>query len=569
MKRDWRELISQPKYKVKAEKNVYVGMRDGVQLAVNIYRPDSEGKFPALLSLSPYGKEIQELLLPPQLLSESAIWDGVMEAGDTEYIVSRGYAHIIGDLRGTGYSEGEYVGLHSKHEGEDGYDLVEWIAQQPWCNGNVGMVGNSFFGEVQLFVASEQPPHLKAIFPAGVWTDLYRRMAYHGGILCLFVYGLWDGRLGTSGFAPKRVVSAMMKNLPNDELNQRLQEALSNPDIAKFPNLYHLLKYPQKNPLFVDLLLNPYDGPFYWERSAYTKFDKIKIPVYSVGQWATLFSPWGQTSLYCGIDSLKKLMMSRPGVPARPWREGLDIVIRWYDHWLKGIDTGIMDEPPVRLWVMGANQWRYEDEWPLHRAQPTKYYLHSWQGLSPNPEMYNDEPDCFVQQPLYMSSIRQSLDYVSARMSVDMEVTGPVALYLFASIDTDDTNWIVELYDVNERGRERLLGKGYLKASHRAVDESKSTPLQPYHPHRSPEPVVPGEIYEYAIDLAPTSNVFRVGHRMKLKIKTMESPNEPEMLVHFHPHLCSSKTTVHKIYRDKEHRSHLLLPVIPKRLSKK
>ena len=152
-------------------KDVMVRMRDGVRLAVNVYHPDAVGKFPALLALSPYGKEIQELPLPPQSLDKSAVWDGVIEAGDSQYIVSRGYVHVIGDLRGTGYSDGEYVGIHSKQEGEDGYDLVEWIAQQPWCDGNVGMTGISYFAMLQCRVACEQPPHLKAIFPFEVHVD--------------------------------------------------------------------------------------------------------------------------------------------------------------------------------------------------------------------------------------------------------------------------------------------------------------------------------------------------------------------------------------------------------------
>jgi predicted acyl esterase len=147
-------------------------------------------------------------------------------------------------------------------------------------------------------------------------------------------------------------------------------------------------------------------------------------------------------------------------------------------------------------------------------------------------------------------------------MSEDLEVIGPVALYLFASIDTDDTNWIVGLYDVDEHGAEQRLGQGFLKASHKAIDKGKSKPWQPYHPHTSSEPVVPGEVCEYAVEITPISNVFRVGHRIKLEIKSMVSPRDPEMLVHFHPLLCSSKTTVHRIYRNKEFGSHLLLPII-------
>ena len=162
-----------------------------------------------------------------------------------------------------------------------------------------------------------------------------------------------------------------------------------------------------------------------------------------------------------------------------------------------------------------------------------------------------------------MSDKGQSLNYLTPPLPENTEVIGPVALYLFASIDTDDTNWIAALYDVDEHGMEELLGKGNLKASHRAMDKSKSKPWQPYHPHTSSEPVVPGEVYEYAIEIAPIANMFKAGHRIKLEIKSMVSPKDPEFLIHFHPLLCSSRTTVHRIYRSKEYESHLVLPIVP------
>jgi putative CocE/NonD family hydrolase len=357
---------SQSMYEVKAEKNVYVAMRDGVRLAVDVYRPNAAGEFPALLAMSPYGKEIQTLPIPPQPREFSPLCDGCIEAGDTEYIVAHGYVHVIADVRGTGDSDGEYIGMFSKHEAEDGYDLVEWIARQPWCTGNVGMIGISYFATIQIFVASEQPPHLKAIFPFDPsWMDLYRR-AYPGGILATFLHGLWEGRDGDSGFAPRNVVSAMMKTMPKPELDRLFEEALSNPDIRCYSNFYHLLKYPQKNPIFVDLLLNPGDGPFYWERSAHTKYDKVKIPVYT-GHVMSAHPAGidGAISAFLAIDAPKKLLLPPPAFLERPFHEYHDVIIRWFDYWLKGIDTGIMAEPPIRLFVSGANQWRYEHEWPL------------------------------------------------------------------------------------------------------------------------------------------------------------------------------------------------------------
>jgi len=273
--------------------------------------------------------------------------------------------------------------------------------------------------------------------------------------------------------------------------------------------------------------------------------------------------PVGIWSLYDGLKVPKKIMFTSERHDARPWRTALDVHMRWYDHWLKGIDTGIMDEPPISLFITGINQWRYEEEWPLPGTEWTKFYLRCWEELSLEPELFTGEPDCFLQQPLFFSNKRDTCNYLTPPLAKDVEVIGPGAFYFHASIDQNDTSWIVKLFDVDESGSEVLyLGTSYLKASHRAVDESKSKPYAPWHPHTSSELIIPGEIYEYAIELLPIGHVFKAGHRIKLQVGSVESPKDAEMLIHYHPHLGSSKTTVHKLYRDKEHQSHLLLPVI-------
>ena len=355
MKKDWRELISQPKYKVKVDRDIYVPMRDGVRLGVNVFRPDARGKFPALLAMSGYGKEEMELLLPPQPLAKSAVWDGNIEAGDFNDIVPRGYVHIIGDVRGTGRSEGQFP----SDEGKDCYDLIEWAAQQPWCNGNVGMVGYSYFSMTQMQAAIQQPPHLKCIAISHVIADLYRDGNYHGGVLSLMGYGVWYGRHGTSGFAANNAVSMVQKTLPKEEFERRRQELLNHPDINHYPNLYHLLLYPQKNPWFFDSLMNPYDGPMYQEASFYTHFDKVKIPVHVVGKLS--HEDMGYWTAYQGVKTPKKLLVKPNGPEERPWREDLEVLIRWYDHWLKDLDTGMMEEPPIKYFVMGENKYRYTE----------------------------------------------------------------------------------------------------------------------------------------------------------------------------------------------------------------
>ncbi len=555
------EKGSQPIYKVKTDKNVYVEMRDGVRVAVDVYRPDAEGKFPALLAMAVYGKDLQVLPIPPQIKPDSLIWDGCIEAGNTEYIVSRGYAHIIADARGTGDSEGEHVGMFDRSESQDGYDLVEWIAGQPWCDGNVGMIGISYYGTEQLFVAAEQPPHLKAIFPFEVWYDLYRQIATSEGVINPLIYRLFSGRgmdpgpTNGSGFAPRNVVSATMKNLPEKELESLFQERLNDPDLRKYSIYWSVLRYPTKNPLFADFLLNPEDGPFYRGRTPYTKYDRIKIPFYTGGPWS-LFCPEGAFGLFLEVDSPKKVLMVPPSSVERPWHEYHNELIRWYDYWLKGIDTGILDEPPIKIFVMGTNEWRFEHEWPLARTKWTNFYLRSWGRLSQEQPVLDESPDCFVQEPLYQTSQVNSVKYRTAPLPQDLEVTGPMTLYLYASIDTDDTNWFVKLKDVDEYGSPRQLTGNWLKASHRALDKDKSKTWLPWHLHTQREPVSPDVVYEYAIGLSPMSNIFKARHRVELEIASIDTV--PGGL-----HVCSSKTTLHRIHHDKNYASYLLLPVIP------
>lgn len=554
---------SQPIYQVKQQKNVMIPMRDGVHLAADIYFPDAEGKFPALLAMCPYCKEVQAAPIAPQP-RRTALWNGALEAGNSDYLVSRGYVHLVVDVRGTGKSEGEYWNMYSKKEQEDGYDLVEWIAKQKWCDGNVGMVGISYFACIQYLVAAMQPPHLKAIFPLDGWTDTYRHIVCHGGMLDV---GFFAPYL-YSAIANTTDVSATQRTTSPEEFKRLIEKAKNNPDIQINSFLMLILENPQKNPMMLDFMLNPTDGPFYWERSPYTQFNKIKTPVYLGAPWDQyLMHLPGAFSAYNGIDAPKKLLIT-PIDFERPWYEYHDEVVRWYDYWLKGIDTGIMEEPPIKLFVMGANKWRDEHEWPLARTEWTKFYLQSRERLLPEPGIYYheppiySEPDCFVHQSPAITGEIPSLKYLTAPLPEDTEVTGPIALTLFASIDAEDTNWIVTLKDVSPEGSETQLTQGWLKASHRAIDESRSKPWEPFHPHLNPSPIKPNEIFEYKIGIQPTSNVFKSGHRIKLEIASSDYKGAyMHMETHFY-HLPSSKTTLHKIYHDKEHRSYLLLPFV-------
>jgi uncharacterized protein len=549
------------------ERDVLVAMRDDVRIAVDIFRPEGGGRHPALLAMSPYGKGIQSMTVPSQP-PNSPIHHTPIEAGDPGYLTAHGYVHVIVDVRGTGHSEGEYLGWVSPQEAEDGYDLVEWIAAQPWCDGNVGMVGISYFGTVQLVVAAQQPPHLKAIMPWNAPADFYRESTHHGGILQSFFHYLYVQRI-----CAERSTSVTVKNSSPEEITRLIGELTRDPDIRINPEIFTFADNPGKAPCFFDILANPLDGPYYQERSPRTMYERITIPTYArSGWWAYAHMHLvGAFHNYLGIDAPKKLEIDAPVVEIRPLPDDYNAeVVRWYDHWLKGIDTGIMAEPPIRFWVNGAETWRFENEWPLARSSWTRLYLRRWQGLSQTPEETPGKPDAFVQQPPDETAALASVQYMTEPLDEDTEITGPLACYLFAAIDQGDTNWILSLRDVHADGREVELTKGFLKASHRALDAGRSKPYEPWHPHVDPEPVEPGRVCEYAIALAPTSNVFKAGHRIKLVISSMDHARArdyklaPESLGRTHApwHLCSARTTLHRIFHDPDHPSHLLLPII-------
>ncbi|MFC2014333.1 CocE/NonD family hydrolase, partial [Chloroflexota bacterium] len=476
-----------------------------------------------------------------------------IEAGNTEFFVSRGYVHVIADVRGTGYSEGEYV-TFSREEQEDGYDLVEWIAGQPWCNGNVGMLGMSYFAIIQYLVAAQQPPHLKAIFPCYAWGDLYRDIAYHGGILSLFWVYLWTGMVATNP------ISATKSKMDETELQKKIDELKNCVDIQQNPTLYGVLLSPEKNPFLFDLLLTPEDGPFYWERSAYAHYHEIKVPVYLVSGWSSthMHLP-GAFSGYHGINAPKKLLIGGGGF-MWPWLyEYHDDALRWYNYWLKGIDNGVMDEPPIKIFVMGTDEWRSEKEWPLARTKWTKFYLKADGLLEEIPPIMDDSPhDGYIHQLPFKETYK--LKYATKQLPREMEVTGPIALYLYAALDVDDTNWIVKLRDVHPDGSARVVTKGWLKASHREIDLEISKPWQPFHPHQGPTLIKHGQIYEYAIEVRPTSQLFKAGHRVELEIASYDSPATELAPIYHLPH---AQPTTHTIYHTPKHPSHLLLPVIP------
>ncbi len=331
-----------------------------------------------------------------------------------------------------------------------------------------------------------------------------------------------------------------------------------------------------------------------WSSVPEATFKKIKIPFYTgSGAYAYTYKlHWlGAQNYFQNVDQPKKLLFTGPAHLERPFHQYHDEIIRWYDHWLKGKDTGIMNEPPVRYWLMGANEWRTGQDWPLPETQWKKYYLSHWETLSTEPPRpaaeigaSAREPDVFTQMPITRTTKIERLRYMTEPLPHDVTVAGPISLTLHAAIDQEDTNWIVILKDVGpdvsvrtaregERDvpadiPERELTRGWLKASYRALDEGRSTPWKPFHKltRDSLAPVKPGEVVEYKIEILATANQFKAGHRICLEITSLDVPTGTGAMtnVEYIPyHICSSTTVTHRIYRDADRPSHLLLPIIP------
>ncbi|MBU05681.1 MAG: hypothetical protein CL877_06990 [Dehalococcoidales bacterium] len=412
-------------------------------------------------------------------------------------------------------------------------------------------------------IAPNPPPHLVAIRPDEC-VDLMGPGigdSFHG-IWDTLIYHIWFGRHGNDSTpppsnSPETILAPKMLSLPKEELERRLEEALNHPDIKYNTKWYSNLKYPMKHPIFFDQLLDSFHpSPIECD------YSDIKIPFYAGTPWVNRLYIWGTFALYeqsSTPDPNRKVIVYPPGFPPRPYASYHDEALRWYDHWLKGIDTGIMDEPPIKLFVMGVNKWRFENEWPLARTEWTKFYLHPEGGLSAEPVEGTPEPESFTQPAPYLDPKIYCLRYSTGPLDRDTEITGPIALYLEASIDINDTNWMVDLVDVDPEGNRQWLSVGYLKAGFRALDEAKSKPYQPIHPRQDPVPVPPGQKIEYAIAMMPTSNLFLKGHSMELIIR-----NQDDVLsrlgtwgVYMLPFM---QTVTHHVHFG---RSHLLLPVIP------
>jgi uncharacterized protein len=571
------------------QRDLRIRMRDGIRLAIDVYRPDGQGPFPVLYAAALHNKDMQGPdmtdVLPPQP-ANVPLWFGPIEAGDTRRFIASGYVHVIAQPRGSAKSEGHYG-----NENTDHYDVIDWISQQPWCDGNVGMVGISGYAGEQWRAAMQGHPALKAIFPydaCSAYGGMFGfRDFYPGGVLHAFPYLL-------DVFSTVHENRDVPGELPPEE-EKLFAAAMANPDFKMYANLYNILTQRGKRTFIMyHSMVAPWE-PDGTVEAAEETFEKINIPFYTgSGAYAYTYKlHWlGAQHYFQNVKRApRKLLFTGPAHLERPFHEYHDEIIRWYDHWLKGVDNGIMDEPPVRYWLMGANEWRTGGDWPLPQTQWRKLYLSNWERLTSNPPPPADqtgrstrEPDVFTQMPLKKTMKIERLRYMTEPFAEDLTVVGPVSLTLYAAIDKADTNWIVILKDVGpdvsvvtarqgERAvpanlPERELTRGWLKASYRAIDPERSKPGEPFHKlkRNSIEPVQPNEIVEYQIHILATANQFKAGHRLCLEITSMDAPTGTGAMtdVKCIPyHVCRSETVTHSIYHDAERPSHLLIPAIP------
>ena len=552
--------LSRPQYSMVIERDVDIVLRDGIVLKADVFRPDAEGEFPGLLAMSAYGKDCQSPEIPAQPIN-SWVFDHNVEAGDIEFFVKRGYVYVIPDERGLGKSEGAWNGPMSEQEAIDGYDIVEWISAQSWCDTNVGMMGISWFGMVQRLVAAQQPPSLKAIFPHEAANDLYR-VAYEGGVIQPFWWELEREIPAHTTQSESELIYTP------EEYEERYDRIANNKDIALNTNWRRVLA--RRGTAFFDQLMHPEYGPFWERRSAKAVTHKIKVPIYVAGTWIPLFRPFIQAVWddmnNPELDVPKKATIfdhhngtQLPGPPELKYE-----ALRWYDHWLKGVDSGILDEPPIRLFINGTNQFRFENEWPLARTQWTKFYLRPFAKLNTESEPGTPDPDPLVHRPPIISAEKSSVRYSTGPLGAPTEVTGQIVLKLFASLDQTDGNFIAKVWSVGPGEQRALVTRTVLKASHRQLDEKLSTFDNPVHTHTNPQPVVPGEVTEYTMAFPATAHVFMPGQAIELEIATVDPIDIPWWhIMNVMGPLPSMTLTYYKIFRDIDNQSHLLLPLIP------
>ena len=570
---------SAAEHKLVEFRNQMVPMRDGVKLAIDIFRPEGEGRYPVVLSQIPYNKN--------------------GGAGRARWLAPRGYAVVNADVRGRYESEGDWDPFDPKHK-TDGYDLVQWLAKQPWSTGKVGTWGLSYMGWTQWWTATQTPPALACMVPEVAPPDQFRNLPYQEGILfgCMLDWAACNsGRRavivakgGYGGFSSTRAEDCM--HLPYIDLNK----------YRKVKGAAWFETWIREN-----LSTAPY-----WKAIAYqTKEDyaKVKVPSLAISGWFDADFP-GTPMNYLAMKQYGGTPEARrPRIVIGPWTHtgrgskllrfdygptgSIDwngYMCRWFDYHLKGIDNGVIDDPPVHVFVMGYNRWRAEQDWPLPGTQWTRYYFHSagkanssaGDGTLSTTPPGEEPPDHYTYDPMHptlsafkgphvdgpvdtrpVTTGRDVLVYTTPPLEEDVEVVGPITAKLYAVTSARDTDWMVRLVDVHPDGYAALLCDGVLRARCRDPERGgayNSTKLAK---------IEPGKVYEYLVEFwRATGNAFLKGHRIRVEISSSYYPfylrnlNTGADNVGLETSHVVAQQTIH---HDAARPSHLVLPVIPSR----
>jgi predicted acyl esterase len=543
---------SKRQFGIAHERHVSIPVSAGFTLDAEVFRPDAPGRFPVILGAHPYSQADQ---IAPMMPIGQGGRRGHIEMGDYNFYVRRGYAHLVLNLRGTGRSGGLF-----DHAGpgtiQDVCDAIEWLAAQPWSDGNVGMLGLSYFSIVAKRTAAVAPRSLKTVFcPYGV-TDMYRDWHYHGGILSHGMFLRWVGKPDRMRLDP---LSAR-RQLGDEEYERRLDRARQDDELLAVPGFAAALVDPEKdrNAFIVNILLNHVWGSYFEER-AIPLDANIKTPAY-------LGSCWGIYGLHLPGDARswehftgpKKLTIGPPVYLDRPFYQYQSESLRWFDHWLKGIDTGLLDEPPVGVFIDGSARWKTSTSWPLPETKWEEFYLHENGLLSEHEPWPNEGHSTFGDSPY----AREGLAFTTPPILEETEICGPIVLNLQASTTGTEVLWFASLWEVAPHDQERLLTRGWLRGTQRHLDPAKSRPWQPYHAHDRREPLVPNEVYNFSIEIRPYGLLLKSGFRLRLKIRCSDDEQPGN---HLHAiaagHVLSQESTRVTVYHDAERPSYLLLPI--------
>ncbi|MHB8578037.1 MAG: CocE/NonD family hydrolase [Dehalococcoidia bacterium] len=560
------------------ERNVSVPMRDGVQLFADVYRPGIRQQRPVLLQRTAYDK------------GKGPLSSNMM---DPLRAVQSGYVVVIQDTRGRYTSEGEFAPFVS--EIDDGFDTVEWCAAQGWSNGRIGMYGISYVGATQWLAAISSPPHLQAIFPALTAADYHDGWIYQGGALYLSFTAAWAAQFLAIPQLDRLRLSPEERRTGEARLMsaiERLRRTLSHLPLSELP----LFKQPGLAPYFYDWIAHP-DDDAYWQRvSILAHHDRVTVPAFNFGGWYDLFLA-GPPRNFAGLRQHAANEQARNGqrLLIGPWTHNSpsiaqagemnfgsgatlamdDLQLRWFDRWLRDADNGIMDEPSVRLYVMGDG-WRNEQEWPLARTLYMPYFLHSagranssdGDGSLSREQPGSERPDVYLYNPLnpvgtvgaagvadQRAAERRTdvLVYSTPPLTEPVEVTGSVALVLYATSSAPDTDFTAKLIDVAPNGYARNLCDGILRTRYRTSQTSA-------------ELMQPGQPYELRIDMLMTSNLFQPGHQIRVEVSSSNFPRYDRNPNTGEPAGTAQdfRPAVQTVLHDAEHPSHLLLPVIPR-----